>query len=111
MAMTVVARVGPGGEVLGAGLDETTGVAVGASGAVFGLLAAALMLVFRRDARDEDKYNQPLRRGLIGCFIVATIISLLPGVSFAGHLGGFIAGALVVRVLLLRRWRMSDSVA
>jgi rhomboid protease GluP len=106
------AAVGSGvlGMLLGPFLP-TTGIAVGASGAVFGLLAAALMLVFRRDAVQKDKQNQPLRRGLVGCFIAATVISLLPGVSFAGHVGGFIAGGLVVRVLIHRRRRMSDSVA
>jgi rhomboid protease GluP len=89
----------------------TTGIAVGASGAVFGLLAAALMLVFRRGARDTDKQNQTLRRGLVGCLIAATIVSLLPGVSFAGHVGGFVAGGLVARMLLDRRARTKDRLA
>jgi membrane associated rhomboid family serine protease len=89
----------------------TTGIVVGASGAVFGLLAAALTLVFRRDADQKDKQNQPLRRGLLACFVAGTVISLLPGISLAGHLGGFIAGALVIRVLIHRRLQTSDSVA
>jgi len=68
----------------------TTGVAVGASGAVCGLPAAAALLSFRRDAEDGR-----LRLPLVTCLVAVIAISLLPGVSLAGHMGGFIGGAAV----------------
>lgn len=79
----------------------TTGIAIGASGAVFGLLAAALLLVFRY--RDEHGARERRLRGaLMICFIAGVIISLLPGVSFAGHVGGFISGALTTGLIVRR---------
>jgi membrane associated rhomboid family serine protease len=67
------------------------GSAVGASGGVFGLLAAALVLVYRKDMADFSQ-DTGLRTGLWVCLLVAIGISFLPGVSFVGHLGGLIAG-------------------
>jgi len=77
----------------------TTGVAVGASGAVFGLLAAAVVLVFRSgDARRER--DRRLRPVLLACLVVAALTSFLPGISLAGHVGGLIGGALVVPLVV-----------
>jgi membrane associated rhomboid family serine protease len=80
----------------------TTGIAIGASGVVCGFLAAALLLVFGYRAR-RGTQDQVLRRALVIFFITAIAISFLPGVSFAGHLGGFIAGALITPLMV--RWR------
>jgi rhomboid protease GluP len=82
----------------------TTGIAIGASGAVSGLLAAALLLVFRYPAAQAPQ-DRALRRALIVCFIAAIAISLLPGVSFAGHLGGFISGSGAT--LFIMYWRQN----
>lgn len=78
----------------------TTGVAIGASGAIYGLLAASLMLVLGSPTRASDA--RWLRRALITLFVVAVIISFLPGVSVAGHFGGFIGGAVVARSIIHR---------
>lgn len=67
-------------------LLPTTGVAIGASGAVCGLLAAALVIAFRTEK------DGPLRVPLIAAFAIIAAMSFLPGVSLAGHLGGFIGG-------------------
>jgi membrane associated rhomboid family serine protease len=72
-------------------LLPTTGVAVGASGAVSGLLAAALMLAFRH--QEDRRLRPPLLVGL-GLLLA---ISLVPGVSLAGHLGGLAGGAVSCR--------------
>ena len=79
------------GMLLGSVLP-TTGIALGASGAVFGLLAVAVVLVFRPDLVDRD---QRLRWGLLICLVAAVFTSFLPGVSLAGHAGGLIGGFLV----------------
>ena len=68
-------------------LLPTTGVAVGASGAVCGLLAAAAIIAFRREA------DRRLRLPLMICLVAVIATSLLPGVSLAGHIGGLVGGA------------------
>jgi membrane associated rhomboid family serine protease len=82
---------GVAGMLLGPFLP-TSGIAVGASGAVFGLLAAAVILVFRpRSERDRR-----LRSILSACLVAAAVTSFLPNVSLAGHVGGLLGGLVVV---------------
>lgn len=85
---------GVAGMLLGSILP-TTGIAVGASGAVYGLLAASLTLVVRNAPPATD--DRRLRRALVNVFVIAVIVSFVPGVSLAGHLGGFVGGGLVTR--------------
>jgi rhomboid protease GluP len=87
---------GVAGMLLGPFLP-TTGVAVGASGAIFGLLAAALVITFRDDGKKGER-NRRLRLVLTSCLIAGVVISFLPGVSLAGHIGGLAGGALVAAV-------------
>jgi membrane associated rhomboid family serine protease len=100
LAIFLVSGVASGvaGMLLGPVLP-TTGVAVGASGAVCGLLASALMLAFRRSA--DRRLRMPLVIGL--AVVVAT--SLLPGVSLAGHLGGLVGGAIATASRFVDRAR------
>jgi membrane associated rhomboid family serine protease len=86
---------GAAGMLLGPVLP-TTGVVVGASGAVCGLLAAALMMTFRHD---DDR---GVGTALVICLAVVVATSLLPGISLAGHLGGLTAGALLTMPRRLR---------
>ena len=68
---------------------------VGASGGVFGLLGAALIISHRQNA-------EPRLKMLLWIVLVAGFtVSLLPDISMAGHIGGIIGGvptALLVRV-------------
>ena len=68
------------------------GGAVGASGAVFGMFAA-LVVVNRRLGRD----NGPI----IGVIAINAVIGFIPGLNIAwqAHLGGLVTGALVAAVL------------
>jgi membrane associated rhomboid family serine protease len=78
----------------------TTGIVIGASGVVFGLLAAALMLVFRGQSGQASEGDQRLRGPLLICFIAVAGISFVPGVSLSGHLGGFVGGALMASMFM-----------
>ena len=75
-------------------LHPKAGATVGASGGIFGLLAAALILSHRHSAGSLDRESR-LRTWLWIAFIVGVGISFLPGVSMAGHVGGLIGGTLL----------------
>jgi membrane associated rhomboid family serine protease len=70
--------------------------AAGASTALYGLFGAlgVLMVAARQDVR-----------GLLVLLAVNIAISLLPGISLVGHLGGLVTGALTAGLYLLLRGR------
>lgn len=73
--------------------------AIGASGALCALLTAAMAFIWlNRRHLGPDVSSDALRR-LSTAVILTVIISLSPGVSWQGHLGGGVAG-LVAGVLL-----------
>jgi len=70
------------------------GAGVGASGALFGLMHMA----FYCDLRNTFSANalRSYRNRLIFLFL----FSLLPGISFLGHLGGYLTGVLITTIIL-----------
>lgn len=78
------------GGAFGALLQTTTTPTVGASGAVFGLMGFLVVEMLRRGIN-------PLQSPLGMLLILNVVISFLPGagISFGGHLGGLVFGALV----------------
>jgi membrane associated rhomboid family serine protease len=66
----------------------SAGTSVGASGGLFGLLAAALLLVFRL-----DRHNRLAGAVLTAAFVLGLAYSMLPGISLAGHAAGLAVGA------------------
>lgn len=90
LALYVLACLGDALAVYWLAGDYTT--TVGASGAIFGLLAAALVTAWKVGA-DISIFRTTL--------IFAVVISIVPGVSWQGHLGGFVAGGLAAAVLVL----------
>ena len=74
-------------------LQSWGGGVVGASGAVFGLFGA-LLLVNRRLGLEN--------RGLVAFFAINAVIGFIPGLNIAwqAHLGGLVTGALVGAVLV-----------
>jgi len=75
-------------------LTPGQGSSIGASGGIFGLLAAALILVYRRDMGTFGQ-DHGLRIGLWACLGAGIVMSFLPGVSYAGHLGGLLSGIIL----------------
>jgi membrane associated rhomboid family serine protease len=88
-------------------LIQPDSVAVGASGAVFGLMGAAVVFLRHRGI-DPRGSGLPL---LIGLNLLITFI--LPGISIGAHIGGLIGGALAALVLfeLPQRMRMPQTAA
>ena len=71
-------------------------LAAGASTAIYGILGAlGVLFVATRQSL----------RGLIQLLAINLLISLLPGVSLIGHLGGLVTGAVTAGVLVLARRR------
>ena len=80
---------------------------VGASGAIFGLLGAAIVVMRSRGIN-------PLESGLVVILGLNLLITFLyPGISIAGHLGGLAGGTLAALVLfdLQQRVRVPAAVA
>ena len=73
------------------------GATVGASGGVFGLLGAALIVSYRQNGDDR------LRKWLWIVLLAGFGVSLLPDISMAGHIGGIIGGVAVALLVNVRR--------
>jgi len=73
------------------------GATVGASGGIFGLLGAALIISYRQNGDDR------LRRLLWVVLVIGFGVSLLPDISMAGHIGGIIGGVPTALLLSMRR--------
>ena len=71
------------------------GVSLGASGGMFGLLGAALVLVFRQRSPSR------VRAVLMAALVLGLIYSFLPGVSMIGHIVGLLIGATIAFVIPL----------
>lgn len=78
---------------------------VGASGAIFGLFGAIAYLVMNATKLGMPQEFLPSRQALFKVLALNAVISLLPMVSLAGHIGGFVAGYICAFVLLRDRSR------
>jgi membrane associated rhomboid family serine protease len=76
---------------------------LGASGAVCGILGAILVYMLTLARYLPRPEARSMWSNLIINIIIITVLSLLPGVSGLGHLGGGIAGALAAAVLVWQR--------
>jgi membrane associated rhomboid family serine protease len=91
----------------GALLLQETGYTVGASGAIFGLMGAAVVVMRNRGIN-------PMESGLglwIGLNLLITFA--VPGISIGGHIGGLLGGALVAAILFdgVERFRIPGTAA
>jgi membrane associated rhomboid family serine protease len=83
----------------GALLLEAERATVGASGAIFGLMGAAFVVMRHRGI-------DPMQSGLGLWLGLNLILSFRPGISLGGHLGGLVGGALVALILFELRDRV-----
>ncbi|MCU1486074.1 MAG: Rhomboid family protein [Actinomycetia bacterium] len=77
---------------LGVLLLDPNALTGGASGAVFGLMAATFLSQRRRGI-------DPMQTGIGGLILINLLLSFRPGVSIGGHLGGLVGGALLITIL------------
>jgi membrane associated rhomboid family serine protease len=91
------------GGSLGVVLVDSGGITAGASGAVFGLLAAATVGLWRRGVN-------PFSTGIGTALILNLFITFaIPGISIGGHLGGAAAGAICGAVMLAPAYRRGPA--
>lgn len=83
-------------------LTEPAQATVGASGAVFGLMGALLIIAWRRGGRIQELL------GWIGANVVFTVLGG-PQISWQGHLGGFLGGVAVAALLMGLRPAKKDA--
>ncbi len=77
----------------------SNGVSIGASGAIFGLLGAALVLSIKM----RKVIGEEFKRNIISVILVNVIIGLsISNIDNFGHLGGLIGGVLVSMLLFKR---------
>jgi len=94
-----------GGSLASSLLSSAT-VAVGASGAIWGLLGAAAALAWRPGTAIPPSVVGPMRRNAIFNLVINLSVSFLPQVDLWAHLGGGLVGAaLVLSGVLVRDLR------
>ena len=77
---------------------------VGASGAVFGLMGAAVVLM-------RDRGIDPMSTGLGPLILLNLLFTFaMPGISIGGHLGGLAGGALAALVIVAGERRRSQLI-
>jgi membrane associated rhomboid family serine protease len=97
-----------GGSVASLIINDPSVVSVGASGAIMGLLAAALVTSFRQPEEDRVSIQMMLLRMLLPSLVPLATLRSGPHVDYAAHLGGAVTGVLV-GLLLLRVWPRGDA--
>lgn len=107
------------GSLLGVALAERNVSSIGASGAIYGLLAASAALGLRPRGDLPEAIAQSLKRMALANLGLAVIASLQAHVDWRAHLGGALAGAALILSGLLRptvareaqpRWRDAGQV-
>ena len=94
---------GLGGSVLALALEPRI-VMAGASGAICGVLGAAAVWVLCNGRHLPRSLARQIRGNMIINGVLITFISLMPGVSWQGHLGGAVIGAAVALVMQAQRF-------
>jgi membrane associated rhomboid family serine protease len=91
---------------LGGGVAATvlqSRVCVGASGAIWGLMTAQLVLAWRLSSRMSPEAWLRIRNRAVQSLVLNVMISLVPGIAWSAHLGGGVAGGLIA--LGYRNWQ------
>ncbi len=96
-----------GGSLASVLINDPGVVSVGASGAIMGLLAAAMVASYRLPLSQRAKVQMPLVQMLVPSLIPIAVQRSGGHVDFAAHFGGAITGALA-GLYLLRTWPVAE---
>lgn len=101
LALYLLGAIGGG---VGAVLVNPLVPTVGASGALCGLIAGEMVWLALNRVHLDRRLVLAWRRNLFSNVILIALISAVPGVSWAGHLGGAVVGALAAALLNFQRF-------
>jgi len=96
-----------GGSVASVLINDPATVTVGASGAIMGLLAAAMVASYRLPPTHRAQIQIPLIQMLIPSLIPIAVQRTGGHIDFAAHFGGALTGALA-GLFLLRTWPTAE---
>jgi membrane associated rhomboid family serine protease len=113
--LVIYALAGLGGSVVGVGLMPQ-GLLAGASGAICGVIAAEAVWVLCNGHLLPRGVASRWRMNLLTNAFLLVLISMIPHVSWQGHLGGALTGAFVALVMQVQRfgpspWRWAALLA
>jgi membrane associated rhomboid family serine protease len=100
LVLYAVSALGGG---LASSLFREQTLSAGASGAVWGLMVAELVILLRPQVLFEGITFNVSKGMVLQPLVLNLVWSLQPGIDLLGHLGGGLAGALVVASGLMRR--------
>ena len=83
---------------------KSDGGAAGASGAICGIFAAEGLWLMLNRAFLPPPVVAAWKRNMVFNLILITVISLVPGISTAGHAGGAVGGLIVALLLHIQRF-------
>ncbi|RKP06771.1 rhomboid family-domain-containing protein [Thamnocephalis sphaerospora] len=89
---------GMGGFLLGATLAPPSMVSMGASGALFALMAACIVELLQHWGETAGRGR--MLAELIGMVVISLVLGLLPGIDNFSHIGGFLFGLLLALACL-----------
>jgi membrane associated rhomboid family serine protease len=96
------------GNTLGLVFYDPATPMLGASGAAYGLFGAVLGFFLAKAGSLRGLAEIPMARHLLIWLLFGVWISLRPGISLLGHVGGFVPGALLGLYFELRYARRTD---
>lgn len=96
-----------GGSIASVLINDPGTVSVGASGAIMGLLAAAMVASYRLPPAHRMPIQAPLIQMLVPSLIPLTFHRSSGHIDFAAHIGGALTG-LLAGLWLLRTWPATD---
>lgn len=97
-----------GGNALGLLFYDPATPMLGASGAAYGLFGAVLGYFYAKTGSLRGLAAIPMARQLLVWLLIGVVISLRPGISLLGHVGGFVPGVLLGLYFELRYARRAD---
>ncbi|HKL61620.1 MAG TPA: rhomboid family intramembrane serine protease [Acholeplasma sp.] len=81
-------------------LGSTMSITIGASGAIYGVMAGLLVLTFIRTHWFDDRQIRSIRQLML---INVLLTFVIPNISILGHLGGLISGIAIIFLLTPKR--------
>jgi membrane associated rhomboid family serine protease len=97
--LTIYLLAGVGSSVTALAWQKQPTLLLGASGSLCGLLAAEAFWVVRNGRYLPRQQIRRWRSGLLMTAVLLVLVSLFPGVSGLGHLGGAVVGGVVAFLL------------